>query len=98
MQLALNVTDFRDYSGNKHHKVDDYPYGGGAGMVLKPEPIFNAVEAITDESQERAANHSYVSARRTILRRKKRKSLHKKKNLFLFVAIMKAMMNEYENI
>ncbi|GKV67776.1 tRNA (guanine-N(1)-)-methyltransferase [Sporosarcina sp. NCCP-2716] len=45
--VELSVTDFRDYSENKHRKVDDYPYGGGAGMVLKPEPLFNAVQAVT---------------------------------------------------
>ena len=46
--VSFSVTDFRNYSENKHHKVDDYPYGGGAGMVLKPEPLFNAVEAVTE--------------------------------------------------
>lgn len=46
--VTFSVTDFRNYSENKHHKVDDYPYGGGAGMVLKPEPLFNAVEAVTE--------------------------------------------------
>lgn len=45
--VQFAVTDFRNYSENKHRKVDDYPYGGGAGMVLKPEPIFNAVEDVT---------------------------------------------------
>lgn len=42
--VSLNTVNFRDYSGNKHNTVDDYPYGGGGGMVLKPEPIFAAVE------------------------------------------------------
>ncbi|MGE7997252.1 tRNA (guanosine(37)-N1)-methyltransferase TrmD [Lysinibacillus sp. NPDC093190] len=46
--VKLEVTDIREYSGNKHNQVDDYPYGGGAGMVLKPEPMFSAVEAITE--------------------------------------------------
>ncbi|REB10167.1 tRNA (guanosine(37)-N1)-methyltransferase TrmD [Sporosarcina sp. BI001-red] len=46
--VSFSVIDFRNYSENKHHKVDDYPYGGGAGMVLKPEPLFNAVEAVTE--------------------------------------------------
>lgn len=46
--VELTVTDIRDFSDNKHNQVDDYPYGGGAGMVLKPEPMFNAVEAITE--------------------------------------------------
>ena len=44
--VTFNVTDFRAYSENKHAQVDDYPYGGGAGMVLKPEPLFNAVESL----------------------------------------------------
>jgi tRNA (guanine37-N1)-methyltransferase len=50
--VSIKVTDFRSYSGNKHHQVDDYPYGGGAGMVLKPEPLFQAVEAITESSKK----------------------------------------------
>lgn len=45
--VSFNVVNFRDYTENKHKKVDDYPYGGGAGMVLAPQPIFSAVEAIT---------------------------------------------------
>lgn len=48
--VAFGVTDFRDFSENKHRKVDDYPYGGGAGMVLKPEPLFAAVRAVTEKT------------------------------------------------
>jgi len=44
--VSLHTVNFRDYSTNKHHTVDDAPYGGGGGMVLKPEPIFGAVEAV----------------------------------------------------
>ncbi|MFV9509889.1 tRNA (guanosine(37)-N1)-methyltransferase TrmD [Tepidibacillus sp. LV47] len=44
--VVISTINFRDYSTNKHKTVDDYPYGGGHGMVLKPEPIFSAVEAI----------------------------------------------------
>jgi tRNA (guanine37-N1)-methyltransferase len=47
----LHAVNFRDYSGNKHNTVDDYPYGGGGGMVLKAEPIFNAVEHLVDGRQ-----------------------------------------------
>jgi len=50
--VSLEVTNFRIYSGNKHSQVDDYPYGGGAGMVLKPEPLFQAVEAITRDGKK----------------------------------------------
>ncbi|MFU0790928.1 tRNA (guanosine(37)-N1)-methyltransferase TrmD [Virgibacillus proomii] len=45
-KFSYNLINFRDYSENKHQKVDDYPYGGGAGMVLTPQPIFDAVDAI----------------------------------------------------
>ncbi|MCT6923524.1 tRNA (guanosine(37)-N1)-methyltransferase TrmD [Metasolibacillus sp.] len=45
--VTLAVSDIRNFSDNRHKQVDDYPYGGGAGMVLKPEPMFQAVEAIT---------------------------------------------------
>lgn len=42
--VKLEAINFRKYSNNKHSTVDDYPYGGGGGMVLKPEPVFSAVE------------------------------------------------------
>ncbi|MGR3220518.1 MAG: tRNA (guanosine(37)-N1)-methyltransferase TrmD [Candidatus Anammoxibacter sp.] len=48
--VKFNVHNIRDYSEDKHKCVDDRPYGGGPGMVLKPEPVFNAVEAIEKQS------------------------------------------------
>lgn len=44
--VNFNLHNIRDYSKDKHRCVDDKPYGGGAGMVMKPEPVFNAVEAV----------------------------------------------------
>jgi tRNA (guanine37-N1)-methyltransferase len=44
--LTFNVHNIRDYAHDRHHTVDDYPYGGGAGMVFKPEPVFEAVESV----------------------------------------------------
>ncbi|UUZ85895.1 tRNA (guanosine(37)-N1)-methyltransferase TrmD [Paenibacillus sp. P26] len=46
--VRLNTVNFRDFAGNKHNTVDDYPYGGGGGMVLKAEPIFSAVEDLLE--------------------------------------------------
>ena len=46
--VEVNIYNIRDYTHDKHHIADDYPYGGGAGMVLKPEPIFEAVEQIKE--------------------------------------------------
>ena len=44
--VSINIVNFRDYSDDPHKKVDDTPYGGGAGMVLAPGPIFNCVEEL----------------------------------------------------
>ncbi|HVU67951.1 MAG TPA: tRNA (guanosine(37)-N1)-methyltransferase TrmD [Ktedonobacteraceae bacterium] len=44
--LSIALHNIRDATTDKHHIVDDYPYGGGAGMVMKPEPIFHAIEAV----------------------------------------------------
>ena len=44
--VEINVHDIRDFATDKHHMVDDRPFGGGDGMVLKPEPIFAAVETL----------------------------------------------------
>ena len=44
--VNISIHNIRDFSQDKHHTVDDYPYGGGVGMVLKPEPIFEAVESV----------------------------------------------------
>jgi tRNA (guanine37-N1)-methyltransferase len=48
--VEIHICDLRDHAVGKHNQIDDYPFGGGAGMVLKPEPLFRAVEAIEDEA------------------------------------------------
>ncbi|QMU07737.1 tRNA (guanosine(37)-N1)-methyltransferase TrmD [Levilactobacillus suantsaii] len=50
--LTMPVTNFRDYSTNKHGNVDDYPFGGGAGMLLQPQPIFDALAATEHQAAE----------------------------------------------
>ena len=47
--VEIHVHNIRDYTYDKHHQVDDYPFGGEAGMVMKPEPIFRCVEALQAE-------------------------------------------------
>jgi tRNA (guanine37-N1)-methyltransferase len=47
--VKVDIRNIRDYTHDKHHTTDDYPYGGGAGMVMKPEPLFEAVEAVKNE-------------------------------------------------
>lgn len=46
--LDIEAIDIRDYSANKHHKVDDYPYGGGAGMLMQAQPVYDAWKSIVN--------------------------------------------------
>ena len=50
--VDIRVHDLRAYATDKHRQIDDYPYGGGAGMVLKPEPIFACIESLKEELAE----------------------------------------------
>lgn len=50
--LEVELTNFRDYATDKHRRVDDYPFGGGAGMVMKPEPIVRAWSAVRKKAKD----------------------------------------------
>lgn len=52
-KVEIRVTDIRDYTLDKHKKCDDYTFGGGAGMVLMPQPVASAIEAIDPEHKAR---------------------------------------------
>lgn len=51
--LTVNVHNLRDFTTDRHQTVDDYPYGGGAGMILKPEPLFAVIRKLCPESTTR---------------------------------------------
>ena len=57
-KLEINIFDIRNYTENKHKKCDDYPFGGGAGMIMTPQPIASAIEAI---DLEHKAHRIYMS-------------------------------------
>ncbi|MFA9557439.1 tRNA (guanosine(37)-N1)-methyltransferase TrmD [Evansella sp. AB-rgal1] len=61
--VQYDVINFREYTKDKHNRVDDYPYGGGGGMVLTPQPIFDAVQA----TREHLEAGSYSSPRVVLL-------------------------------
>lgn len=62
--LSVRLTDIRDFARDKHRTADDYQYGGGSGMVMKPEPIFEAVESVlADGAGEKAPAVILLSAR-----------------------------------
>ncbi|MBS6322595.1 MAG: tRNA (guanosine(37)-N1)-methyltransferase TrmD, partial [Clostridium sp.] len=51
--LEFNLCDIRQYSENKHHNTDDYPFGGGAGMVMLAQPIYSCLDAVDPEHKAR---------------------------------------------
>ena len=51
--LSIDAVNIRDYAYNKHNSVDDYPYGGGAGMLMQAEPVYQTYEAICQKSGQR---------------------------------------------
>lgn len=53
--IEIKIHDLRDYTHDRHRQVDDRPFGGGAGMVMKPEPLFRAVEALTHKATDATA-------------------------------------------
>lgn len=58
--IELNAINIRDFSTNKHMKVDDYPYGGGAGMVMQAEPVYLSYKSVADEIIERTGKKPRV--------------------------------------
>ncbi len=58
--VDLQIHNLRDWTTDKHHIVDDAPFGGGQGMVMKPEPIFKAVEALKINSKSQAPNPKVI--------------------------------------
>jgi tRNA (guanine37-N1)-methyltransferase len=58
--VNFNIHNIRDYTHDKHHTADDYAYGGGAGMVMKPEPVFEAVETVKEKAAEMAGKKASI--------------------------------------
>ena len=77
--ISWNLINIRDFSKDKHKKVDDTPYGGGAGMVIRPDVVYDAYKSIKDEN----AKVIYMSPQGNVLNQKKVESLSKEKHLIL---------------
>lgn len=80
--VDINLINFRDYTQNKHGKVDDYPFGGGQGMVIKPEPVFYAMEDI-GLPQDKSERTVYLTAQGKPYTQKKAQELSKLKRVIL---------------
>jgi len=70
--ITLEAVDIRDYTLEKHRKVDDYPYGGGAGMLMQAQPVYDAYQAVTGGRQVRTV---YVTPQGEVFTQKKAREL-----------------------
>ena len=77
--ININLINIRDFSKDKHKKVDDTPYGGGAGMVMKPDVVYDAYQSIKD----RNAKVIYMSPQGNPLNQKKVEELSKENHLII---------------
>lgn len=78
-KIKLKLVNIRDFSKDKHKKVDDTPYGGGAGMVMKPDVVYDAYKLVYEEN----AKVIYLSPQGKTLNQKKVEELSKEKHLIL---------------
>lgn len=76
--ITINTHNIRDFSIDRHKKVDDYPYGGGAGMLMTPQPIVSAIENVKKQNQGKVI---FLGPRGRTFSQEKAKELSKKKEL-----------------
>ena len=79
-KLEINFINIRDFSKDKHKKCDDYPFGGGAGMVMKPEPIADAIDFLDPEHK---ARRIYMSPKGKVFNQQEIKRLVSYENLLI---------------
>ena len=77
--INIQITNIRDFSKDKHKKVDDTPYGGGAGMIMKPDVVYDAYKSVKDEH----AKVIYMSPQGEKLNQKKVEELAKESHLII---------------
>lgn len=92
--LSIDAINIRDYAFNKHQKVDDYPYGGGAGMLMQAEPVYLAYESVQKKLGYRP-RVVYLTPQGEVFHQTMAKELAKEKVLFFFVATMKELMSVF---
>lgn len=78
--ISLEAVNIRDFAGNKHGKVDDYPYGGGAGMLMQAEPVYQCYQSI-EEKIGKPARVVYLTPQGEPFRQDKAQELAKEENL-----------------
>ena len=92
-KIALHTVNIRDFADNKHSRVDDYPYGGGAGMVIQAEPVYQAYQSVKKRTSKPDVFISLLRER--FLTRLWQRSLPWKRSWFFSVGIMRELTREF---
>ena len=83
--LSINAVNIRDFTTDKHKKVDDYPYGGGAGMLMQAQPVYDAYRAVMKDIQARGKEKEprviYLTPQGTVFKQKMAKELAKEEDI-----------------
>ena len=81
--IKFSLYDIRDYTTDRHRQVDDYPFGGGPGMLMKPEPVFSAVDSIKEQLDANKIPTILISPQGNPFSHKKAVELSENKNIIL---------------
>ncbi|MBO4266480.1 MAG: tRNA (guanosine(37)-N1)-methyltransferase TrmD [Lachnospiraceae bacterium] len=81
--ISVDATDIRDFANNKHNKVDDYTYGGGAGMLMQAEPVYRCYEDIVERIGKRKARVIYLTPAGDVFDQRMAEEFAKEEDLIL---------------
>lgn len=79
--LSIEAVNIRDYAFNKHHSVDDYPYGGGAGMLMQAEPVYQCYKAVEEKLGKKPSRVIYLSPQGETFHQKMAEELAKEEDV-----------------
>lgn len=80
--IAIQAVNIRDYTNSRHKKVDDYPYGGGAGMLMQAQPVYDAYKAVVNEiGNEKAPRVVYLTPQGNLFRQRMAEELAQEEDL-----------------
>ena len=91
--ISLEAVNIRDFAENKHNRVDDYPYGGGAGMVMQAGPVCKAYESVAGD-MEKKPRVIYLTPQGSVFTQAMAKNWPGRKNLYFCAATTRGLMRE----
>ncbi|MBU3805062.1 MAG: tRNA (guanosine(37)-N1)-methyltransferase TrmD [Candidatus Cellulosilyticum pullistercoris] len=81
--IELESVDIRDFSGNKHNQVDDYPYGGGAGMLMRAQPVYDCYTSILEKTEGKKPRVLYMTPHGKVWNQQMAETFAKEENIII---------------